>query len=179
MNERRPRFVKGAQSIFLWRLFQFFYFRRGCGKSMLDWIGCFQVLTKRLKDSWMDMYEPYTRQGTAFTDFYSELQDQERSARVSRSDQTTEDQAWETFKRQKESEHMKSFPLNENLYALLFYCLSDLDSRQRENFETIMATQALDVKDYTFELLRRTFIKHFCQTSSLENPTGNFLIHLA
>ena len=41
LQEMRPRFVKGAQSIFLWRLFQFFYFRRGRGKNMLDWIGRF------------------------------------------------------------------------------------------------------------------------------------------
>ena len=33
LSEMRPRFVKGAQSIFLWRLFQFFYFRRGRGKK--------------------------------------------------------------------------------------------------------------------------------------------------
>ena len=52
LDQMRPRFVKGAQSIFLWRLFQFFYFRRG-KKNMLDWIGRFQVLTKRLKDSWI------------------------------------------------------------------------------------------------------------------------------
>ena len=33
LQEMRPRFVKGAQSVFLWRLFQFFYFRRGRGKK--------------------------------------------------------------------------------------------------------------------------------------------------
>ena len=116
------------------------------------------------------MYEPYTRAGTAFIEYFADIQEQESTARVARGERTTEDQAWETFKSEKEKEHMKSFPLNENLYALLFYCLSDLDSRQRENFETITSTQSLEVKDYTFEDLRRIFIKHFCQNNSLENP---------
>ena len=150
LTEMRPRFVKGAQSIFLWRLFQFFYFRRGRGKNMLEWIGRFQVLTKRLKDAWMDMYEPFKREGTAFINYFADLQQQEQSLRVSSSDRTSEDAAWEKFQKEKVEEHKNEFPLSENLYALLFYCLAGLDSKQRETFETIMTTQGMEVKDYTF-----------------------------
>ena len=145
LKEMRPRFVKGAQSIFLWRLFQFFYFRRGRGKNMLDWIGRFQVLTKRLKDSWMDMYEPFSKAGTAFQAYWTTVQADERAARVPTAERTTEDGAFEAFETEKKQEHMDNFPLSENLYALLFYCLADLDSRQRENFETIAETQNLEV----------------------------------
>ena len=69
------------------------------------------------------------------------------------------------FEEEKKTEFMNMFPLSENLHALLFYCLADLDKNQRETFETIMSTQNLEVKDYTFELLRKTFMKHFASST--------------
>ena len=50
----RPHFIKGAQSVFLWRFYQFTRARRG-HVEMVKWIGKFSLLLKRLKDSWMDM----------------------------------------------------------------------------------------------------------------------------
>ena len=50
----RPHFIKGAQSVFLWRIYQFTRARRG-NVEMVKWIGKLSLLLKRLKDSWMDM----------------------------------------------------------------------------------------------------------------------------
>ena len=47
----RPHFFQGAQSVFLWRFFQFTRARRG-NIEMVKWIGKFSLLLKRLKDSW-------------------------------------------------------------------------------------------------------------------------------
>ena len=50
----RTHFIKGAQSVFLWRFYPFTRARRG-NIEMVKWIGKFSLLSKRLKDSWMDM----------------------------------------------------------------------------------------------------------------------------
>ena len=50
----RPHFIKGAQSVFLWRFYQFTRARRG-NIEMVNWIGKFSLLLKCLRDAWMDM----------------------------------------------------------------------------------------------------------------------------
>ena len=53
----RPHFVKGAQSVFLWRLYQFLRCYRG-QQDLLRWTGRLAVIKKRLMDSWMDLMPP-------------------------------------------------------------------------------------------------------------------------
>ena len=48
----RPHYVKGAQSVFLW---SFFYVFEQGNTEMVDWIGKFSLLLKRLNDSRMDL----------------------------------------------------------------------------------------------------------------------------
>ena len=47
-------FIKGAQSVFLWRFYQLKRARRG-HIEMVKWIGKFSLLLTRLKNSWTDM----------------------------------------------------------------------------------------------------------------------------
>ena len=49
----RPHFVKGSQSVFLWRFFQSLRCNRG-HQDLLKWIGKLTVIRKRVLDSWMD-----------------------------------------------------------------------------------------------------------------------------
>ena len=48
----RPLLIKGAQSVFLWRSFQFNRARRE-NNEMVKWIGKFSLLLKHLRDAWM------------------------------------------------------------------------------------------------------------------------------
>ena len=50
----RPHFIKGAQSVSLWRFYQFIRARRE-NTEMVNWIGTFSLFLKRLRDAWMDM----------------------------------------------------------------------------------------------------------------------------
>ena len=63
-RELRPHFVKGNQSVFLWRFFQLFRASRG-QQEFLRWIGRYQVLIKRLMDAWMDLHEIQTDEAIA------------------------------------------------------------------------------------------------------------------
>ena len=56
-TQLRQHFVKGNQSVFLWRFFQLMKAHRG-SQELVRWIGHFAVLRKRLADSWMDLFEP-------------------------------------------------------------------------------------------------------------------------
>ncbi len=57
----RPNFVKGTQSIFLWRFFQLVRTHRG-NTDFVKWIGRFTVAQKRLVDSWMDLMPESNKQ---------------------------------------------------------------------------------------------------------------------
>ena len=50
----KPQFIKGAQSAFLCRFYQFIRARRK-NIEMVKWIGKFSLLLERLRDAWMDM----------------------------------------------------------------------------------------------------------------------------
>ena len=50
----RPHFIKGNQSVFLWRFFQLFKAHRG-QQDMLRWVGRLSVLRKRLQEAWLDL----------------------------------------------------------------------------------------------------------------------------
>ena len=50
----RPHFIKGAQSVFLWRFYQFTRARLG-NIEIVKWIGKFSLLLNRLRNAWMDM----------------------------------------------------------------------------------------------------------------------------
>ena len=52
-NTWRPRFIKGALSVFLWRFF--LYSRKERKMEMVKWTGKKSSFLKRSKDSWMDM----------------------------------------------------------------------------------------------------------------------------
>ena len=56
LNYLRPHFVKGGQSVFLWRLFAFFKAHRG-HQDLQQWLGRLTVLRKRMLDAWGDLYE--------------------------------------------------------------------------------------------------------------------------
>ena len=50
----RPHFVKGSQSVFLFRSLQLFSLRRG-NQEMIKWMARYLVTRKRVLDAWMDL----------------------------------------------------------------------------------------------------------------------------
>ncbi len=61
----RPNFVKGNQSVFLWRFFQLVRTHRG-NMDFVKWIGRFTVSQKRLFESWMDLMPEYNKQSQKY-----------------------------------------------------------------------------------------------------------------
>ena len=167
-HELRPHFVKGNQSVFLWRFFQLFKAYRG-QQDMLRWIGRMSVLRKRLTESWMDLFEPADENNPAF------LRDAAQAAVVNGFAWPPQDdemqlmlQDWNNAQRRR---HAANFPLSDNLFALILTVLADLSEMQRERMSSTMALRGQRVNTYTYDMVREIFVELFCAPrSSLENP---------
>ena len=71
----------------------------------------------------------------------------------------------------RQREHARAFPLNDNLFALIFLVLADLSEVQRERITSTLTLRGLRVEEYTFRTLREAFIELFCAPrTSIENP---------
>ena len=164
----RPHFVKGTQSVFLWRFFQFLRFYRG-QQDLLRWIGRLSVVRKRLQDSWMDLLTATNDQDPVFHQDLADL----NVARQANGEQPVDAQAaypqWADRRRRR---HEEQFPISDNLFALMFTVQADLNEHQRERLTSHMTIRGINVQQYTFEGLREAFIELFCAPKSgLDNPS--------
>ena len=78
----RPHCIKGAQSVFLWRVYQFNRARRG-SVEMVRWMGKFTLLLLRPRDAWLDMLLLFTmsqerRQNQYLADVFQENEERQR-----------------------------------------------------------------------------------------------------
>ena len=163
----RPHFVKGNQSVFLWRFFQFLRFYRG-QQDLLRWIGRLSVVRKRLQDSWMDLLPATNDQDPAFQADLIELNNQRLAAGEQPVDQQAAYPQWLARRRRR---HEQQFPISDNLFALMFTVQADLNEHQRERLTSHMTIRGVNVQNYTFEGLREAFIELFCAPKSgLDNP---------
>ena len=159
----RPHFVKGNQSVFLWRFYQFLRFYRG-QMVMLRWIGRLCVVKKRLTDAWMDLLPQYTTQSREFVLDYAAV--------LRANPQADELEAFDQWVVRERRRHADSFPINDNLFALMVTVQADLSEQQREKLSAHMSLRGIMLQAYTFEQIRECLIELFCAPrSSIENPS--------
>ena len=75
----RPKFLKGAQNVFLYRLFQYIRFRRG-KLELLKWMPRYTIMLQRLRDAWMDLRDTTTVNSPYYAQEKAILQEAERIA---------------------------------------------------------------------------------------------------
>ncbi len=179
----RPHFVKGNQSVFMWRFFQFMRASRG-NQDMLRWIGRYSVLYRRTTDAWMDLRpaiqvaDPRVQQEIAnLQGQYNLLVQAAAAAQPPQQPPPApgqlelEAQAVRIVDTAERQQHMQRFPLNANLIGLIFFCLADLTEQQRERLQSTMTLRGILLQGYTLDNLRESFIELFCAPrSSLDNP---------
>ena len=167
INTLRPHFVKGAQSVFMWRFFQQIRSHRQ-NQDFLRWIGKLQVQRKRLQDAWMDLLIPAT---VADPTFRLQLTEHHAAQMQLGEALVDPDVALERWNRNLREQHRQLFPLSDNLYALIFIVLADLSEHQRERLTSTLTLRGFDVQTYTFDTVREVFMELFCMPkSALDNP---------
>ena len=166
----RPNFVKGPQSVFLWRFFQLVRSHRG-SQDFVKWIGRFTVQRKRVHEAWMDLLPQYTNTSEAYLRDVATLNTTNTATQQPAVDARSEE-TFNHWKNEQSNRHKAKFPLGDNLYTLIFIVISDLSEAQRERLQSTLSLKSLRVEDYTFEPVRDAFVELFCAPrSSLDNPS--------
>ncbi len=91
---------------------------------MLRWLGRASVLRKRVYDAWMDRFEDATVDSPEFQQAYASLPIGGRPAL---------DDVLDQYNAAARGRRARTFPLSENLFALIVLVLADLDEAQRED----------------------------------------------
>ena len=180
----RPHFVKGSQTVFLYRFMRFMKNNRGNG-DLMKWMTRFQIDGRRLEESWMDLLPELDLNSPAIL---AEVQlrraaHQNAQAAMQQADdqhvivpwsddmqQAVYDEAIRLHKQQ----HRDLFPLSPNLIALIFISTADLSQDQRQSLTSIMTHRNRTMDQYRVGELRETFIEMFCTVkTAVDNPMMN------
>ena len=71
-------------------------------------------------------------------------------------------------------DHMRKFPLGDNLMGLMLVAMADLNEPQRLSFTSATVTQKLKIPRYTFENITEIFTELFCSNkTAFNNPFLN------
>ena len=119
MNVLRPNFIKGPQTVFLWRFLQIFNLRRANG-DMIKWISRYLVTRKRLLDSWMDLM-PQPIPAEANTEFL-------QACAIANAD-PADPEVFQQWIQRNRSRHETTFPLKDPLFTYFFIVSADLNEK--------------------------------------------------
>ena len=128
-----PHFIKGAQSVFLWRFYHVTPARRG--NIEIVWIGKFSLLLKRSRDAWMDMLPLPTMSEERRQNQYLADVIQDNVERQGRNVDVLDPNLPETrdhWYATQVSNHERLVPFSDNLTTLMFIVISDLSGDQGE-----------------------------------------------
>ena len=164
----RPHFVKGSQSVFLWRFYQLLRCYRGT-QDLLRWTGRLTVLLKRVQDAWMDLLQEVAQDDALFL---GDFADAVRRAQQNGEQPPTQDEAFRQWNTRRRERHQAQFPLGQNLFGLMFTVQADLSEQQRERLSSYMSQRGIAVEDYNFTNLKEAFIELFCAPrNSIADPS--------
>ena len=129
----RPHFIKGAESVFLWRFYLFIREKKR-KQGVVDWIGKFSLLLKRLKDAWMDMsplsaMSQERRESQCMAEM-TQLNAERRCRHEARLDPTQQGTR-DTWYATQVTTHERLFPFNDNLTTVMFIVACDPREGQR------------------------------------------------
>ena len=168
----RPRFVKGAQTVFLYRSMRFMRNNRGNG-DLMKWMTRFQIDGRRFEEAWMDLCPELDLASPAIV---AEVQarraaHQNAQAALQQANEAHVIVPWndemqqavydEAIRLHKQA-HRDLFPPSPNLIALIFSSTADLSQDQRQSLTSIMTHRNRTMDQYRVNELRETFIEMFC-----------------
>ena len=135
-DKLRPHFVKGAYSVFLWRIYLFSRARSG-NTEMVDWIGNFHLLSKRAKDSWMDMLplSSMTEQRQAQYQADMARLNAERQGRQQPALDLNVQETRDNWYATRVATHGSLCPFSDNVATLMFIVGSDLNEPTRKTYK--------------------------------------------
>ena len=180
----RPHFVKGAQTVFLYRFMRFMKNNRGNG-DLMKWMTRFQIDGRRLEESWMDLCPELDLTSPAIAAEVTARRTAHNNAQAAlfAADNNHVVIPWTDEMIQvvhndaiglHRQAHRDLFPLSPNLIALIFFSTADLSQDQRQSLTSIMTHRNRTMDQYRVGELRETFIEMFCTVkTAVDNPMMN------
>ena len=183
----RPHVIKGAQTVFLYRLMQFMKYNRG-NMGLQKWMTRFQLTGNRLIESWMGLL-PDLETTSPEAIAYVAQRRQEHEARQAElagvaaalpgqephvNVPWTDEHALAAFRQlnsERRTQQRLSFPLGDNLSALILVSLALLTQDQRNTLTSIMTHRGRTLDQYSVQELRDLFLEMYCATkTAVDNP---------
>eukprot|EP00435_Cladocopium_sp_Y103_P019129 s520_g4.t1 len=166
----RPHFIKGAQTVFLYRFMQLMQYNRG-SVDLQRWMTRFQITGNRLIESWMDLLPDMditNPEAVAYVAARRTVHDAQQANLEGIAQATpgaaphvnvpwTEDmalQACNQLQNERREAQRRAFPLSANLSALIFVSLAELTQHQRSTLTSIMTHRGSTVEQYNVQELR-------------------------
>ena len=175
----RPHFIKGAQTVFLYRFMQFMKHNRGT-MDLQKWMARFQLTGNRLIESWMDLL-PDLKTTSPEAIAHVRLEHEARQAELAGIAAATPGQephvnvpwtdehalaAFRQLNTDRRTQQRLAFPLGDNLSALIFVSLANLTQ-----LTSIMTHRGRTLDQYNVQELRDLFLEMFCTTkTAVDNP---------
>ena len=180
----RPHFVKGAQTVFLYRFMRFMKNNRG-NAELMKWMTRFQIDGRRLEESWMDLCPELDLTSPAIVAEVTARRNAHNNAQAALfaadnnhvvipwTDDMIQAVRNEAIGLHRQA-HRDLFPLSPNLIALIFISTADLSQDQRQSLTSIMTHRNRTMDQYRVGELRETFIEMFCTVkTAVDNPMMN------
>ena len=180
----RPDFVKGAQTVFLYRFMKFMKNNRGNG-GLMKWMTRFQIDGRRLAEAWMDLLPELDlttpvvqaevlRQRNAHTAAQNAAAAADDQHMIEPWADEMEQAIYDEAIRLHKQAHRELFPLSQSLIALIFISTADLSQDQRQSLTSIMTHRNRTMDQYRVMELREVFIELFCTVkTAVDNPMMN------
>ena len=180
----RPHFVKGAQTVFLYRFMRFMKNNRG-NAELMKWMTRFQIDGRRLEEAWMDLCPELDLTSPAIVAEVTARRNAHNNAQAAlhAADNNHVIVPWNDDMIQAvhneaiglhRQQHRDLFPLSPNLIALIFISTADLSQDQRQSLTSIMTHRNRTMDQYRVGELRETFIEMFCTVkTAVDNPMMN------
>ena len=183
----RPHFIKGAQTVFLYRFMQFMKHNRGI-MDLQRWMTRFRLTANRLIESWMDLIPDLDLAApdviAAISQRRTAHEEQQQNlvgiAQATPGAQPHVVVPWnDEMSRQvlvqlnnaRRQQQRTLFPLSDNLSALIFVSLADLTQDQRNTLTSIMTHRGRTLAQYNVQELRDLFLEMFSATrTAVDNP---------
>ena len=180
----RPHFVKGAQTVFLYRFMEFMKNNRGNG-DLMKWMTRFQIDGRRLAESWMDLLPELdltspviqaevARQRTAHNNAQAAMAVADDQHMIEPWTDEMEHAIYDDATRLHKQGHRDFSPLSQYLIALIFISTADLSQDQKQSLTSIMTHRNRTMDQYRVGELREVFIELFCTVkTAVDNPMMN------
>ena len=170
----RPHFIKGAQTVFLFRFMQILKHNRGT-MDLQRWMTRFELTASRLIESWMDLVSdlglnnPEVITTIAQRRVAHEGQQQNLAGIAAATpgapphvkvpwNEEMSRQVLVQLNNARRAQKRQAFPLSDNLSALIFVSLADLTQDQRNTLTSIMTHRGRKLAQYNVQELRDLFL---------------------